>query len=385
MKVRFAKDEDLKEIKEMWKYCFDDTQGFFNYYFENKYNKENTLVVEIDNNIISSLQLNQYKIVLNNKPYDTSYVVGVSTFPDARGKGAMKIIMKSALNELYKKNQIVSILMPIDYRLYRYFGYEHCCDQIEYNMDIEILKDFKINGNLKKASLEDIPGLIDVYKSFLKDKNGYILRDENYFENLFKEINSEDGYIYIHENEEGPDGYIIYFKMDKTLFVREIAYKNINALKSFLKFIYNHNTQFKKANISSSIDDKIKYLTLNLRNIDIKIKPFMMGRIINFKKFIESLNLNIDANLNLKVEDDFIDENNKVFNINIRKGEIEVLETNENEDLTIDINTLSQLGFSYIDTKEALFLGKINVKSKDRLKDFEKLFTKKINYINEYV
>ena len=47
----------------------------------------NTIVVEEDGEIVSSLQLNQYKIKLNNKVYDTSYVVGVSTFPEARGEG----------------------------------------------------------------------------------------------------------------------------------------------------------------------------------------------------------------------------------------------------------------------------------------------------------
>ena len=60
-----------------------------NYYFENKYKAENTLLVE-DEDIIASLGLNQYKIKLNNKEYDASYVVGVSTLPNARGNGCMK-------------------------------------------------------------------------------------------------------------------------------------------------------------------------------------------------------------------------------------------------------------------------------------------------------
>ena len=81
--------------------------------------KDNTVVVEDENEIVSSLQLNQYKIQLNNKEYDSSYVVGVSTLPEARGRGYMKHIMDFTLNELYRKNQLVSILMPIDYRLYR--------------------------------------------------------------------------------------------------------------------------------------------------------------------------------------------------------------------------------------------------------------------------
>ncbi|SHG89073.1 GNAT family N-acetyltransferase [Tepidibacter thalassicus] len=385
MNIRFAKDKDLKKVKDMWKYCFDDTEGFLKYYFENKYNCKNTLVIEDNNTIISSLQLNQYKLVLNNRIYDTSYIVGVSTFPEARGKGAMKVLMKSALNEIYKKGQFISILMPIDYRLYRRFGYEHCYDQIEYTIPIEILKDFKVKGDFKRAYLEDISNLISIYSSYLKDKNGYVFRDRYYFENLFKEINSEGGYIYIYKGKDGFDGYMIYFKMDKDFFVREIAYKNVDALKSILGFIYNHNTQFNKVIISSIIDDKIKYLISNLKNIDMKIKPFMMGRIINFEKFIKSLDLDVYVDFNLKVEDEFINQNNKVFNINVQSGKIQVLETDGVEDLIIDINSLSQLVFSYVDVEDVLFLRKIKVKNEYALNDFKKLFTKKINYINEYV
>jgi predicted acetyltransferase len=250
VKIRFAYNNDLQEIKNIWEYCFGDTEMFMNYYFDNKYKCENTLVVEYNKKIISSLQLNQYKIKINDKIYDTSYIVGVSTLPEARGMGAMKDMMISSLDYLYNKGQVVSILMPIDYRLYRKFGYEHCYDQINYEINMELLKDFKLNGVFKKASNKDIDSIIEIYDYFLEDKNGYVKRDKMYYETLFKEIESESGYVYIHENEKKMDGYIIYFKMDDTMFVREIAYKNIDALKSILKFIYNHNTQFKKASIT---------------------------------------------------------------------------------------------------------------------------------------
>ena len=126
MNMRYAKEEEIDDIKEIWNYCFNDEESFVNYYFNNKYDNNNTIVACEDKDIVSSLQLNQYKIKLDGKEYETSYVVGVSTFPQVRGRGYMKKIMEYSLNELYKRNQLVSILMPIDYRLYRKYGYEHC-------------------------------------------------------------------------------------------------------------------------------------------------------------------------------------------------------------------------------------------------------------------
>ncbi len=384
MKIRFAYEDDLQEIKDMWEYCFGDTELFMNYYFNNKYKCENTLVVEKDNKVISSLQLNQYEIRINDTIYDTSYVVGVSTLPEARGVGAMKDLMRTMLNELYNKKQVVSILMPIDYRLYRRFGYEHCYDQMNYEIEMELLKDFKSTGVFKKASYEDVDCIIDIYDCFLKDKNGYVKRDTSYYETLFKEIESESGYVYINENKEQMDGYIIYFKMDDTMLVREIAYKNIESLKAILKFIYNHNTQFKKVNINSTIDDKIKHIIPMLKKINMNIKPFMMGRVINAQMFMNDLNIKESINLKLRVKDEFIDENNKTFLIN-NENIVKIITSDEKEDVSMDINTFSQLAFSYIDVEDAVFLGNIDVKDTSYIDVLKKIFNKKTNYINEYI
>ena len=85
-------------------------KAFVDYYFNNKYNNKNTIVVEKMMKLYRSLQLNQYKIKLNDKIYDTSYVVGVSTFPQVRGRGYMKNIMDILINEIYNRGQLVSLL-----------------------------------------------------------------------------------------------------------------------------------------------------------------------------------------------------------------------------------------------------------------------------------
>ncbi|EGT4223182.1 GNAT family N-acetyltransferase, partial [Clostridioides difficile] len=376
MEIRYAKEEEIESIKEIWSYCFNDTESFMKYYFNDKYKSENTVVALDEGKIISSLQLNQYKLLLNSKVYNTSYVVGVSTLPEGRGAGYMNKVMKFTLNELYKKGQLVSILMPIDYRLYRRFGYEHCYDQIEYTINTDDLKNFKSSGKMIKSDLSQIDDLIRIDRTFLNEVNGNVLKDEHYYENLFKEIQSEDGFLYIHEGNE-KDGYIVYFLQEGKMFVRELFYKNIDALKSMLKFIYNHNTQCKIVTISTPTIDKIRFILDNPKDSDIKIKPFMMGRIINVKKFIEDIDIEKDINssFNLLIEDKFIDENNGLFKISIQNKKVSVEQLDkkgaekpqEDFDIKLDINTLTQLSFSYIDVNEAIFLNDIKDVSEETL------------------
>ncbi|MDN9331108.1 GNAT family N-acetyltransferase [Clostridioides difficile] len=394
MEIRYAKEEEIESIKEIWSYCFNDTESFMKYYFNDKYKSENTVVALDEGKIISSLQLNQYKLLLNSKVYNTSYVVGVSTLPEGRGAGYMNKVMKFTLNELYKKGQLVSILMPIDYRLYRRFGYEHCYDQIEYTINTADLKNFKSSGKMIKSNLSQIDDLIQIDRIFLNEVNGNVLKDEHYYENLFKEIQSEDGFLYIHEGNE-KDGYIVYFLQEGKMFVRELFYKNIDALKSMLKFIYNHNTQCKIVTISTPTIDKIRFILDNPKDSDIKIKPFMMGRIINVKKFIEDIDIEKDINssFNLLIEDKFIDENNGLFKISIqnKKVSVEQLDKKDAEkpqedfDIKLDINTLTQLSFSYMDVNEAIFLNDIKDVSEETLETLNCIFSKKNNYINEYI
>ncbi|HCU2610830.1 TPA: GNAT family N-acetyltransferase, partial [Clostridioides difficile] len=385
MEIRYAKEEEIESIKEIWSYCFNDTESFMKYYFNDKYKSENTVVALDEGKIISSLQLNQYKLLLNSKVYNTSYVVGVSTLPEGRGAGYMNKVMKFTLNELYKKGQLVSILMPIDYRLYRRFGYEHCYDQIEYTINTDDLKNFKSSGKMIKSNFSQIDDLIQIDRTFLNEVNGNVLKDEHYYENLFKEIQSEDGFLYIHEGNE-KDGYIVYFLQEDKMFVRELFYKNIDALKSMLKFIYNHNTQCKIVTISTPTIDKIRFILDNPKDSDIKIKPFMMGRVINVKKFIEDIDIEKDINssFNLLIEDKFIDENNGLFKISIQNKKVSVEQLDkkgaekpqEDFDIKLDINTLTQLSFSYIDVNEAIFLNDIKDVSEETLETLNCIFSK---------
>ena len=388
MKMRYAREDEIDSIKEIWNYCFNDEDTFVDYYFNHKYKNYNTIVACEDNDIVSSLQLNQYKINLDNKVYDTSYVVGVSTFPQVRGRGYMRNIMDFSLNELYKKGQLISILMPIDYRLYRKYGYEHCYDQLEYNINIDDLKNFNLNGRLYKATEKNIDDLININNIFLEDINGNTVRDKDYYINLFKEVKSEGGHIYVYK-DGSYKGYIIYFLNGENMFVRELFYKDLDSLKSILKFIYNHNTQCKSVTISAPVNDKIKFVLENPKTTDIKIKPFMMGRVINVEEYLNGLQVeeSIDIRANIFIEDKFIKENNGVFNIEIKNKKVKAKKVRGNYSLSLSINSFTQLAFSYVDIKDIIVLNNIdrNDKNKDAIQLLKVLFNKKENYINEYV
>ena len=206
-----------------------------------------------------------------------------------------------------------------------------------------------------------------------------------------KEIESEDGYIYIDEENKS---YIAYYMQGDTFFVRELIYNNISSLKSILAYIYNHNTQCKNTVINAPVDDKIKLIIANLKTCEIKLIPFMAGRVINFEKYIESINLdNINTyhiegeSIKIKIIDKYIPQNDNVFEIYIKDNKVKIEKTQESYDIELDINSITQLAFSYLNIEEIFMLNEIDENSltSNQIKLLNILFEKKVNYIDELV
>lgn len=391
MNIRYAKPIDKDQVVSVWNYCFEDGEDFVKYYFENVYDENNTIIIEENDEVLSALQLNKYTIDLRDNKYDVSYVVGVSSKPEVRGLGYMKHLMAYTLEELYKNGEIVSLLMAIDYRLYKRYGFDHCYDQIQYNLRTDELLGFRLSSKLRKATFEDAETLSRIYTKAMESLNGYAVRDKAYFNRFIKEVSSESGYIYIDEEN---NSYIAYYIQGDTFFVRELIYNNISSLKSMLAYIYNHNTQCKKTVINAPVDDKIKLIIANLKTCEIKLIPFMAGRVINFEKYIESLNsCNIDTQkinnkyIKIKVIDKYIKQNNSVFKISVCDNKIKIQRVEEDYDIELDINSITQLAFSYLNTDEILMLNEIDesglINTQKEL--LNALFEKKINYIDELV
>ena len=391
MNIRYAKPIDKEQVVSVWNYCFEDGEDFVKYYFENVYDENNTIIIEENDEVLSALQLNKYTIDLRDNKYDVSYVVGVSSKPEVRGLGYMKHLMAYTLEELYKNGEIVSLLMAIDYRLYKRYGFDHCYDQIQYNLRTDELLGFRLSSKLRKATFEDAETLSRIYTKAMESLNGYAVRDEVYFNRFIKEVSSESGYIYIDEEN---NSYIAYYIQGDTFFVRELIYNNISSLKSMLAYIYNHNTQCKKTVINAPVDDKIKLIIANLKTCEIKLIPFMAGRVINFEKYIESLNsCNIDTQkinnkyIKIKVIDKYIKQNNSVFKISVYDNKIKIQRVEEDYDIELDINSITQLAFSYLNTDEIFMLNEIDESSliNTQKELLNVLFEKRINYIDELV
>lgn len=392
MKIRFCNKEDIDYIRELWEYCFNDSPEYVDFYFENKFSPENTILLDDQGRAVSSIHMNQHSLSLNFKKFDVSYIVGVSTLPEVRGSGKMKELMEYSLRHMYESGQEVGILMPIDFRLYRRYGFENCYDMLVQNLDVDDLRKFKISGEFKKAKKAE--DLEEIYRYSQSLFNGYAIRDKKYFEQFIDEMDRDGAYIYINYIDSCPEGYIAYSFEDNKMIVRECYYKSIESYKSILRFIYNHNTQVKKVEIYSAISDPLRHMLDNPKDSQFEIKPFMMGRVINFEKLIEKLDIACDEDFQafkIAVEDKYIDENNGIFEFYKEVNKVRVRKIGdlyELEDIDIfTINELSAMFFGYMKVEDVDFMRERKIVCIIEMRELlESIYdTNTINHINEYV
>lgn len=389
MDYQLVKDKDLEAVKWLWSYCFESHEPFFNWYFSNYYQKENTLAGYLDNRLVSCLQLIPYQIFLRGQLLPTSYIIGLATYPEARQSGTIAGLLKAALEEMRRRGHYVNIMMPFNTGFYYKYQWGICYHHYKYLIPLADLKDLVVRwGDLHLITDgTEIPKLQNVYQKFTEDKHGYIFRQKKNWENILAEVWGEKGFVYLLEDSQGPKGYVIYVLRDNRVFLREMAYTSLQAQRALFLFLYGHRSQVEMLEWNAPLDD-LTYFNLPDAKKDVKIFPFIMGRLVDVAKSLESVSYQdgVSKQIRIAVEDNLAPWNNQTFLLEVTegRGRVESLGGQTGE-IQCSVEAFSQLFFGRLSAFELNKMGKLQCTSWEQIRTLDKLFPKCNNYINEYL
>ena len=101
MIIRKLEQSEHIATRKLWEEIFpEDTKAFLDYYYYIKAAKNQIYVVEEDGRICSMLQLNPYRIRLEDKSFPSEYIVAVATKKEYRSRGYMR--MRQQMLEIVK-------------------------------------------------------------------------------------------------------------------------------------------------------------------------------------------------------------------------------------------------------------------------------------------
>lgn len=333
MNLRKLEKEEHRKTRELWEKIFtEDTKEFLDYYYTRKTVDNEIYVIEERRSIRSMLQLNPYKLRINQRCFTTNYIIAVATEERYRGRGWMGMLLKHVMREMYERKEPFTFLMPAAEAIYYPYDFRFVYRQRQ----CEVVGKEKQEDapEILFAKESDCAKLAEFANNYLKEKQVVAVRDKNYYLTLLAEQESEYGGIVIAKREGCIVGIYCYAKGEKYEIREPLFFCEDDFLHAVYKLTGNETEQVKCS--AYGAERKV---------------PMIMARILHLEIFLKSFCLKENVDFYMEVADDFIEENNQVFHIagNMSKGVTSVERGGKREDScgTISIGELTGRLFGY--------------------------------------
>lgn len=163
MIIRLSKSDDLKQITALWHEAFGDGESEIEFFLNNKYVPDNTLILEEDGKLASMLFLLEGEMCIENLIYPSYYLYAACSAKEFRGRGFMAQLLKEANNIAFSRNKDFICLMPGESSLFDFYekhGYitvfnkkilslkrnEHCYSYVSDDVDKADLEKLRNNA-----------------------------------------------------------------------------------------------------------------------------------------------------------------------------------------------------------------------------------------------
>ena len=292
MEFRIAQEADREAVESLWAYCFEPKEDpFFQYYFGSCYEPKNTMVGLEEDQVLSTVHLRQYDLVVRGRVLPTSYMVGVATHPAARRGGVGGRLLKASLEELRQRGQVMTILMPSKAGFYQQYGWELYCHQWVQTMSLEDLRplaDRSLHFGLIN-SVDQWTWLAPVYETYTAGLSGYALRGPKEWKRLLESFFAEGVHVAIARNDEGQvEGYMAYRLGQPEIMVAEFIYTTRRGQGALLNYLYNHRSQGTSVRWNEGFQDQGFRLFPDGKTGHTTM-PFMMARVVDVKGALEAI------------------------------------------------------------------------------------------------
>ncbi len=209
MQVRRLKQEEHIRTRELWEEIFtEDTPGFLDYYYSVKTQDNEIYVIEIGNEIVSMLHLNPYQMRVQDKIYQTHYIVAVATKKEYRKQGLMRMLLNHALQIMKNRGEPFTFLMPAAEAIYKPFGFQFVYKQSYGKIKGKNMPDG--NCEIVSATEKECDDIAEYANEKLQEYDVVTWRNAEYYKTMLSELASENGGILIAKQEEKIAGVFCY-------------------------------------------------------------------------------------------------------------------------------------------------------------------------------
>lgn len=316
-----AKAVENQRARKLYEEIFDeDSSAFVDYYFRVKAAENEIFVVENEKQeILATLHLNPYKMMFCGEKAKTNYIVAVATRADCRHQGMMRSLLQASLQEMYRREETFTWLMPAAEAIYRPFGFRFIYEKNKMTVTADVLQraetdenwqihsDQEVSGDIfcEEAKKEDLAELACfAEKQLSKLAEVYTVHDIAYFEQRMQEVECEGGSLILIRKEKEICGYFLALKKDREAW--EIVVEDAVQKKAFPAVLHWFGASEEKCTFTAFPQIWEQYA--QSENV-----PAIMGRIVHLERFVCCLKIKKEQEWKIRLTDSLIPENNGYF------------------------------------------------------------------------
>lgn len=316
-----AKAVENQRARKLYEEIFDeDSPAFVDYYFRVKAVENEIFVVENEKQeILATLHLNPYEMMFCGEKAKTNYIVAVATRADCRHQGMMRSLLQASLQEMYRREETFTWLMPAAEAIYRPFGFRFIYEKNKMTVTADVLQraetdenwqihsDQEVSGDIfcEEAKKEDLAELACfAEKQLSKLAEVYTVHDIAYFEQRMQEVECEGGSLILIRKEKEICGYFLALKKDREAW--EIVVEDAVQKKAFPAVLHWFGASEEKCTFTAFPQIWEQYA--QSENV-----PAIMGRIVHLERFVCCLKIKKEQEWKIRLTDSLVPENNGYF------------------------------------------------------------------------
>lgn len=316
-----TKAVENQRARKLYEEIFDeDSPAFVDYYFRVKAAENEIFVVENEKQeILATLHLNPYEMMFCGEKVKTNYIVAVATRADCRHQGMMRSLLQASLQEMYRRKETFTWLMPAAEAIYRPFGFRFIYEKNKMTVTADVLRraetdekwqihsDQEVSGDIfcEEAKKEDLAELACfAEKQLSKLAEVYTVHDIAYFEQRMQEVGCEGGSLILIRKEKEICGYFLALKKDREAW--EIVVEDAVQKKAFPAVLHWFGASEEKCTFTAFPQIWEQYA--QSENV-----LAIMGRIVHLERFVCCLKIKKEQEWKIRLTDSLVPENNGYF------------------------------------------------------------------------
>jgi predicted acetyltransferase len=214
------------------------------------------LVLLEDGEIVASLRVYDFTMLVNGAPVRMGGVSSVACLPEYRRKGYVGMLLRHALEQMREAGQPLSALYTPHPSLYRRYGWMVAASNLKFTRNPKHVRPYNqsvTRGRAVRISEEDEPVVEGVFRLFSERRTGPLVRTDRWWKEAFfrriydMERKLADVAVWYGENG-GPSGYVCYESSrgpppmgSSKIWLREFVALSGDAYQGLLRYLLSHD------------------------------------------------------------------------------------------------------------------------------------------------